>query len=169
MDKIQEIKAKLRLTVGAEPNLPIQATVVSVEGETCTVRLASGFEIDDIRLKSTVGDGDNYLLQTPAVGSDVTLLSSDGTVKNMFVVLMDDLESFRFSHGGLKIEFDGADGKVLIKNNQTSLYKLLDDLSMLLKQLKVYTAMGPSGTPLPDTILAIEAFEIGFKQLLKED
>ena len=37
-----EVKKKLREIIGQNPNLPIQAEVVRVENESCTIKLASG-------------------------------------------------------------------------------------------------------------------------------
>jgi hypothetical protein len=169
MDKISELKRRLKLTVGSDPNLPIQAKIVSAEGETCTVELADGFQLSDVRLKATVSDGENYLILTPAEGSDVTLLSSDGTLKNLFVVLADDIEKFRFSHGGLKIEFDGTDGKVSIKNDSVSLYGLFDQLTNLLNGFTLNHPQGPTTGLMPPTMAAVQQFGISFKQLLKDN
>jgi hypothetical protein len=54
-----------------------------------------------------------------------------------------------------------------LKNAVVDFKEVLDDLATLLKQLKVFTPVGPSGTPLPDTILAIEQFEYKVGQILK--
>ena len=72
-----------------------------------------------------------------------------------------------FNENGLTVEIDSTDGKVKIKNAETSLFDIMQDLSTLLKQLKVYTPAGPSGTPLPDSIMAIQQFETKFKKILK--
>jgi len=168
MDKVSELKRRLKLAVGSDPNLPIQAKIVSVEGETCTVELASGFQISEVRLKSTVSEGETYLLQIPKVGSDVTLLSSDGTMGTLFVILFDEVEKFQFSHGGLKINFDGTDGKVSVKNNSVSLYGLFDQLTTLLNGFTLNHPQGPTIGLMPPTMAAVQQLGISFKQLLKD-
>src|SRR5690606_30075826 len=117
----------------------------------------------EVRLKSTVSEGVTYLLQIPAVGSNVTLLSSDGTLKNLFVILFDDVEKFQFSHGGLKIDFDGTDGKVSIKNNSVSLYGLFNQLTNLLNGFTLNHPQGPTTGLMPPTMAAVQQFGISFK------
>lgn len=167
-DKYKQLKENIRKLVNANPNFPIDAVVKSVENDTCTVELASGFEISDVRLKAT-SDGSDSLLVVPAIGSQVLMISMDGTVDNMTVIKCDKADKLIYNNSGLHLEIEKKSKKILVKNNQVNLYTILSDLAALLKQLKVSTPMGPSGTPLPDSILAIEKFENDFKQILKEN
>lgn len=167
-DKYKQLKENIRNLVNANPNYPIDGIVKSVENDTCSVELASGLEISDVRLKAT-SDGTDSLLVVPAIGSYVLMISMDGTVDNMTVIKCDKADKLIYNNGGLHIEIEKESKKVLVKNDQVNLYTILSDLAALLKQLKVSTPMGPSGTPLPDSILAIEKFENDFKQILKEN
>lgn len=169
MDKIAEIKKRIQEVVGANPNLPITATVVSVQEQTCTVRLHSGLELSDIRLKATVDEGKNYLLLKPKVESEVILLSQTGNLSGLMIIKINEVEQLEYKQDGLEFLMDSSDKKIKLKNENTSLFTLFNDLSVLLRGLKVYTATGPSGLPLPDTITKIDQFEQKFKQLLKED
>lgn len=166
MGDFSEIKKKLKEIVAANSNLPISGIVESVSGDSCSVKIKSGLVLTDVKLKATIGNED-YLILTPKVGSAVLLLSLSGDLDNLTVIKVDQLEKMEYSQGGLIVLADSTDGKVSIKNNQASLVDIMTDLATLIKQLKVSTAMGPSGTPLPDTILAIEQFEMKFNQLLK--
>ncbi|MEG0760077.1 hypothetical protein [Chryseobacterium sp.] len=166
MDKHVQLKQQLKDLIDANPNFPIVGVVRSIEGDTCTVEVLEELELSDIRLKATA-DGNDHLLIIPKIGSNVLMLSSDGTVDNMTVIKCDQASKFIFNENGLQVEIDSEDKKVCIKNNQVSLHDILNDLSTLLQQLKVYTPMGPSGTPLPDSILAIQKFETDFKKILK--
>ncbi len=168
MDKVAELRNKMRQVVGANPNLPISGTVAEVTGETCTVQLLGGLKVTDVKLKSVVSEADQELLIVPADNSKVLLISADGTLRNLYVIKVDQVKQWILKTGSLQIQFDGSDNKVLVKNEQTGLYQLFELLVELLKQFKVYTPTGPSGTPLPDTILSIEVVETKFKQLLKE-
>lgn len=186
MEGISEIKKLIREIVGANPNLPIPATVLSVDGDLCKVRIKSGLELTDVKLKATSNGDENYILITPKVNTNVLLLSHSGGLENLTVIKVDDIEKIEYKQNGLTVEIDsttpkvllkiandleiladGTDKKVSLKNDTVSLVDLLQELADFLKQLKVYTPAGPSGTPLPDTIGAIEQFETRFKQLLK--
>lgn len=161
-----EVKRLIREIVGAVPNLPIQAVVTKVENFTISAKIGE-LEIDNILLKTQVENNDNFMVQRPKVGSPVTLLSVDGTLNSLQVVKINEVEEFEYHHNGLTVKLDGKDGKLIVKNKEVDLYQLMSDLATIVKQLKVYTAVGPSGTPLPDTIARVELFEQDFKQLLK--
>lgn len=55
--------------------------------------------------------------------------------------------------------FELAGEKATLKNTETDLKTILNELSAALKGLTVSTAMGPSGTPLPPTIQAATKIE----------
>lgn len=161
-----EVKRLIREIVGAVPNLPIQAVVTKVKGFTISAKIGE-LEIDNILLKTQVENNDNFMVQRPKVGSPVTLLSVDGTLNSLQVVKINEVEEFEYHHNGLTVKLDGKDGKLIVKNETVDLYQLMSDLAAIVKELKVYTAVGPSGTPLPDTIARVTKFEQDFKQLLK--
>ncbi len=161
-----EVKRMIREIVGAVPNLPIQAVVTKVENFTISAKIGE-LEIDNILLKTQVENNDNFMVQRPKVGSPVTLLSVDGTLNSLQVVKINEVEEFEYHHNGLTVKLDGKDGKLIVKNETVDLYQLMSDLAAIVKELKVYTAVGPSGTPLPDTIARVTKFEQDFKQLLK--
>lgn len=167
MDKLSEVKKRLKEIVGVNPNLPITAIVISVEGDSCTVELKSGLRLSDVKLKATIGGATNYLTPTPKVGSTVVLISLSGNLDNLTIIKFDEIEKLSYKQDGLEFIVDSTDGKVSVKNETVSLLEILNDLATTLKQFKVFTPVGPSGTPLPPTILAIEQFETKFKQLLK--
>lgn len=161
-----EIKRLIREIVGVAPNLPLQAIVTKVEDFTISAKIGE-LEIDNILLKSQIENNDNFMVQRPKVGSPVTLLSVDGTLNSLQVVKINEVEEFEYHHNGLMVKMDGKDGKLIVKNETVNLYQLMSDLATIVKQLKVYTAVGPSGTPLPDTIARVSQFEQDFKKLLK--
>lgn len=166
MDKVAEFKKNIRAMVGANPNLPIDGIVTKIDGDTCSVKLSDDFEISDVRLKATA-DGSDNLLIIPKIGSHVLMLSTDGTIGNMTVIKCDTAAKIIFNENGLNVEIDGSAGKIKVQNNATSLFNVFQQLADLLKTLKVFTPVGPSGIPLPDSILKIEKFETDFKTILK--
>lgn len=164
-DKIAKLKQQLRDLVAANPNLPIDGIVKSVSGDVCAVEI-DGLLLSDIRLKATA-DGTDNLLIIPKIGSRVLMLSSDGTIDNLTVIKCDAASKIIFNENGLQVEIDSEAGKVKIENEETSLKTLFEQLTDILKTLKVFTPVGPSGNPLPDSIVKIEQFENDFKTILK--
>ena len=61
MDKIAEIKRKLREVVAANPNYTITGTVTAIDGETCSVKLVSGLVLSDVKLSASVTESADYL------------------------------------------------------------------------------------------------------------
>jgi|SRR5690606_23731174 len=106
-------------------------------------------------------------LVTPKANTKVQILSLSGGLENMVVIKVDEVEKIEIVQGELEVVIDSTDNKVGVKNSVCSLKDLLQELADLLKQLKVFTPAGPSGTPLPDSIIAITQFETKFNQLLK--
>lgn len=165
---LKDVKRLLREVVGANPNLPITATIKSVEGDHCAVELKSGLVLSDVKLKATITEGEDFVRMIPKAGSTVLLLSLSGNLDNLTVIKMDEMEKLEYSQNGLKVIVDCNDGKVAIQNESVSLKEILTLLATLLKGLKVFTPVGPSGVPLPDTITKINEFETKFNQLLKD-
>ena len=163
---LKQIKSLLREIAETDKQVVTTAEVVSVSGDTCKVKLPGGLEVDDVKLKSSIGGGD-YLLLIPKNGTQVTLISYTGKPDNMAVIQVDEAEKIVYKQSGFDIEIDSTDGKVKIANSAVSLKDIMDDLTGLLKQFKVATPAGPSGAPLPDTITAITQVETKFGQLLK--
>lgn len=169
MDKIAEIKKKLQEVVGANPNYPIVAKVTKVDGETCSVKLISGLELSDIKLSATVSESEDYFLLVPAIGTDVLVLSGDGTLANLYVVKVDQVAKFQFSQNGLKVEFDSTDKKVKIENDSVSLKDLFTDLATIITNLKVgvLSPNAPSSTITPDVVALVNQFSTNINTLLK--
>jgi hypothetical protein len=168
-DKIAEIKKKLQEVVGANPNYPIVATVTKVEGESCSIKLVGGLELSDVKLSATVTEGVDYLVLEPVIGSEVLVLSGDGTLSNLYVIKVDQISKFSFSQNGLKVAFDSTDKKISIENESVSLKDLFTDLANILNNLKVgVVSLGaPSGTITPDVLTLVSQFSTRINSLLK--
>lgn len=169
MNKIAEIKKKLKEVVSANPNYPIIGKVTAVDGESCSVVLVGGLELSDVKLSATVRESADYLLLVPAIGSDVLMLSGDGTLSNLYVIKVDQIAKFKFSQNGLKVNFDSIDKKVNIENESGSLKDLFSDLANILTNLKVavITEGAPSGTITPDVEVLVTNFSTAVNSLLK--
>lgn len=166
MDRYKKLAEVLRKHFGENMMPMFNAEVVSVEGESCTV-LFDGLEINEVRLKATINGSDNKIILEPKPGSRVLIGTLTGDLKDLAVIKADEIAKLVYEQDGLQLTVDSTDGKVKLENESVSLYQLFQDLVDLLKQFKVYTPAGPSGTALPDTLTAIIAFETGFKQILK--
>lgn len=167
MDKSSQIKRLIRDVVGNQINLPITAKVIKVGKESCTIELDSGLELSDVRLKATINNANDYYIISPAIGSNVIVLSMTGNLDNLILLTIDQVAKIEVQQKGLQFIVDGNDQKISIKNEAASLLDIFKDLTRLLKDLKVYTANGPSGVPLPNTMNALIALEQQFNQLLK--
>ncbi|KIA86581.1 hypothetical protein [Flavobacterium sp. AED] len=169
MDKIAEIKKKLQEVVGANPNFPIVGTVEALDGETCSVKLVSGLVLSGVKISASVTESEDYLLLEPVVGSDVLMLSGDGTLSNLYLIKVDQIGKFKFSQSGMKIEFDSVDKKIKIENGTVNLKDLFTDLATILNSLKVgVVAVGaPSGTITPDVVALVTSFSTKINTLLK--
>lgn len=164
--KYTEIKRLLKEIVNANPALPITGEVIAVDGETCRVKI-SEMELSGVRLKAAVTGSDDYIMLVPKIGSVVILLSRTGDLDDLMVIQTDQVERIEYKQNGLEVIIDSSDAKISVKNNAVSLFDLMGDLTDLLKQFQVATPAGASGTPLPPTIAALNAFEANYKQLLK--
>ncbi|WP_435138922.1 hypothetical protein [Formosa sp. A9] len=167
MPDVTEIKRLLREIVGANPNLPIPAKVLNVAGDVCTVELKGGLQLSDVKLKATSNENESFVLVTPKVNTMVLLLSLSGKLDNLTIIKVDEVEKIELVQGDLKVLVDSSDNKIGIENGSCSINELFQDLTDLLKQFKVVTPSGPSTALTPETLLAVEQFEIKFKTLLK--
>lgn len=169
MEKIAEIKKKLKEVVGANPNYPIAGTVTAIDGETCSVQLVNGLVLTDVKINASVTDGEDYLLLVPAFNSEVLMLSGDGTLSNLYIIKVNEVSQFKFSQSGIKVEFDSMDGKIKIENNAINLKDLFSDLATILNSLKVAVVSvgAPSGTITPDVVTLVTNFSTKVNALLK--
>ena len=165
MSKYSEIKKLLREIVKDDLSnqrlIPLRGKVTEITGQSCKVKLHTGLEISEIKLKAIVTDDSDYLLIVPAIDSDVLVF--DDTI-----ISVDKVAKFEFSQSGLKILFDSEDKKVKIANEDVNLLDALMELTDILKNnYKQFTANGPTSGTLPASIQAIEQNEEKFKALLK--
>lgn len=169
MGKEAEIKKALKDIVNANPNYPIVGTVLAVDGEVCTVQLASGLVLSDVKINASVTDSEDYLLLVPAFNSEVLMLSGDGTLSNLYIIKVNEVAQFKFSQSGMKVEFDSLDKKIKIENGAINLKDLFTDLATIINSLKVNVVSvgAPSGTVTPDVVALVSSFSTKVNALLK--
>lgn len=167
MADVKDIKAIIRAIIGETGNLPFTGKVTEVQQQTCSIKLKNGFVASDVKLKATITEGNEGTIIYPKVGSTIHAIGLNGSVDNLIVIKVDEVERVSYVQEGLEVLIDSTDGKISIKNESVSLFEMINELTALLKLFKVFTPAGPSGTPLPDTIAAIIQVETKFNQLLK--
>lgn len=167
MDKSREIASLIKDIVSIKPFVPIVGTVVSIESDSCTVKLSTGLTIPDIRLKSTIDNASDYFIIKPAVDSIIWLIPVNESIEDMIVFKIDKVQSFEIKQSGLVFMIDCNDGMFSVKNDKYDLLKAFTDLTDLISKLQVSTAQGPSGTPLPPTIQSLNTINSSIKNLLK--
>lgn len=167
MSRIDDIKESIQQIARINQQLGIvfTAEVVSANDATADVRFGD-FIFTGVKLFSIEAAGG--LLVKPKVGSTVTVLDlSEGKYRDMVIIKCDTPEQVKMEINDLKVEFDGVNGKIGMTASGKSLLDLMNSIATIIKGLTVSTPAGPSGTPLPDTMFAVEKFETDFKQILK--
>lgn len=100
------------------------AQVVSVQGDTCTVKI-DGLDLPDVRLSPTRTERDERLLLTPAINSFVLVGSLSGDLNNLCVLASDTLASVELTIGDISLFID-KEGIVLNEGELGGLVKLED-------------------------------------------
>lgn len=167
MSGSREIREAIQRIVGVPDASAFTAEVVSVSDTDCTVTL-SGLEISGVKLFSIGAQGKNTI--KPAKGSMVTVLDlSNGKLRDLCLVKVDQPELIKFDLDGLVMELDAKTGKLDVSSSGVSLKSLFNSLAEIIQGLKV-GVLAPnaiSGPVSPDTILLVNKFKTDFNTLLK--
>lgn len=173
MDKTSQVSALIRkIAKGNGVDYPISAVVKSVEGDSCTVQLESGLTISDVKLKATIGITDGMLI-VPKVNTNVLVLSSTGTLDNVYVIKVDEIAKLEIKQKQILLDVDFEKGTIGFENETTSLTDLVSSLVTTLKSLKVFTPV--DGVPTlstaldPGSVTALNGIETKLKSILKGD
>lgn len=116
------------------------AQVVSIQGDTCTVRV-DDLDLPDVRLTPTTTVRDDKQLLTPAIDSFILVGSLSGDLNNLCVLAADTLASAKLTIGDISVFID-KEGVVLNGGELGGLVKLeelikkLNTLESQLNQLK---------------------------------
>lgn len=168
MDKSTQVKRALAQALGINPNLPITATVVSVENDTCTVKLLSKLVLSDVRLKATITDEADSFLIVPKVNSEVILMSQTGALSGLMVIKVNAVESIRYKKGNFEFIVDGSTGKVTLKKSGANFGALVSDLIKEISNAIILTPAGP-GQIAASTKAKLTALDTKFKTILNSN
>ena len=168
MDDIAKIAKHIRTIANPNQHLfssgkTIVATVTRVYSLTCSVEW-NGSEFEEVRLSVVLGGKEAYLIR-PKVGTQVRVMSLDGTLENLYVDQVQEPEMFKVQVDSTQVGIT-AEG-ILFQRGTETLQKLLLDVIAMLKNIKVTTPQGPSTTLISPTPPEILALENRVKQLLQ--
>ncbi len=166
MDNNTKIKRLLQ-GFSPEPNLPITATVVSIEKDTCTVKLASGLVLSDVRLKATVTDDEDSFLIIPKVDSEVVLMSQTGTLNGLMVIKVNAVERFQYKKGKLEFIIDGKTETVTLKKDKDNFGTLISNLITEISNAIIFTPTAGPGSISSTTKKNLTELDNKFKTILK--
>lgn len=168
MDTPAEIKKALMSVLGITPNLPLTATVLSLEGSTCTIRLLDELELSDVRLTATISESEDGLIIKPKVGSEVIVMSQTGTLSSLIVIKVNEIDSFTYKNADFQFIVDGITKKVTIKNGQANVGALINSLIDTIGSAVLVTPAGP-GSIAPSTITALNNVKLMFNLILNSN
>jgi len=169
MNDVAKIREHIMRIASAGRNagcIALTVEVIEVFDTHCTVQLGD-MKLTGVRLYSQASEKGNILLK-PKKGTMATVLT-DTDFRDMEIIKADSISSMKFEENGLIIEYDSEAGKIQIKNNQVSLKDLFQQLTDMIRSLKV-GVLAPnsiSGPVDPGTMASAVKFETSFKQLLK--
>lgn len=117
--------------------------------------------------------GDNNIFILPSIGTQV-VASLEDTNNIILGAIYSDQEPVpgEAAKEGLYLQigqvvFSIKENKVALKNDLVDVKTILKDVLTIIKNLTVSTSMGPSGTPLPPTITAIQQCEQTISKLFE--
>lgn len=168
MDSYARLHKVLRDSFNKQDICIIAGTVISIEDDdTCTLEVDNDLKISDVRLKIDIQSTGDKVVLYPVLGSLALAGSLTGDFKDLVLLKSERASKIIVAEGGLIVEFDSIAGKVEVSKNGVSLKGLFDTVVSIFQNLKLYTPSGPSGTPLPDTVAALEDFQNNINVLLK--
>lgn len=166
MDVAAEIKKALIELIGANPNLPITATVVSVQGDTCTIKLLSELVLSDVRLKATISDDTDSFLITPKIGSEVLVISQTGKLSGLVVLKIDSIDKIAYKKADFEFEVDGTTGKVTLKNQGANFGSLIGNFIDTLIGIQTINSDSTTGILNTASIAQLEQLKVSFNLIL---
>lgn len=167
MDTAAKIKQALIEVLGINPNLPLTATVVSVQGETCTIKLLSELVISDVRLNATITGSDDGLTIVPKVNSEVIVMSQTGKLSGLMVIKFDSIDTIKYKNGDFEFTVDGTTKKVTIKNSGASVGNLVSTLIDTVSNAIIDTPTG-TGSINGATKAELNVIKTQFKSILND-
>lgn len=101
MDRAKEIREVLKSIAGVGGSPFVVGEVVSVEDETCTVRIADCVNVSDVRLNASADGNKSNILAKPVVGSMVMMAdNSKGELRDLVVIALSEIDTLTVKFAG---------------------------------------------------------------------
>ncbi len=173
MDRAREIRSVIKDIAGGGGAVFVMGEAVSVESDTCTVKIADRLTVGDVRLNASADGNKSNILAKPVVGSMVMMADlSGGELRDLVVIAFSEIDTLtvRFSgdvvvEGKDDIEADITDGKVCIKKGAVSFKAELDNLLDALSGAVIATPAG-TGAFAADTVAKITQVKTKMNDIL---
>ncbi len=141
----------------------VEAVVTKLnEDETVGVEFDDGSELEDVRLKAIVKEGDQFIVR-PAVGSNILIGRIAGSEEYLLIAASEIVEVV-IKIGNTKLS---VSDKIEIKAGGEDLLSLLKDLIETMINEKHMTNTGPTISLTPDSVTAYNGIKTRFNNLLK--
>lgn len=133
MNRSKEIKELLKDIVGGNCLPLVIGEVVSVESETCTVRVAGRVTVGDVRLNASADGNDGNILVKPVVGSIVLMSDlSGGDLRELVVTAWSEIDTVTVKlKGDVIINGGGNEGIVKVIELTKKLNNIEKDINVL--------------------------------------
>lgn len=115
-------------------------TVAEVSGHTCKVERENLPPLEDVRLNAIEGDFKDLFLVIPKIGSQVLCATIENDNEETAIIKYTEIEKVIISIEEARFEMSG--GKFQIKNENSDLKKINNDLLDTLKNAKILTPSG---------------------------
>lgn len=164
MNSIEKFMDALKQNVEPTKKLPtiVQGIAMNVKENSCDVKLtANDLVLPDVLFSATDKEEGGFIL-VPKEKTSVLVGTIGGDENSLYLVSMDEVskvkiviedETFEMDKDGFRTVL--KTGKMTFKNDTADLKAILKDILSAIENLTVSTSQGPSGTPLPPTILAL--------------
>lgn len=101
MDRATEIRNILKNIAGGGGSVYVTGEVVSVESETCTVKIADRLNVSDVRLNASANGNANNILAKPVVGSMVVMADlSSGELRDLVIIAYSEIDTLTVKFAG---------------------------------------------------------------------
>jgi len=114
MDRSTEIKNAIKNIAGGGGSVFVMGEVVSVESETCTVKIADRLTVSDVRLNASADGNANNILAKPVKGSMALMADlSGGELRELAIIALSEIDTITVKFaGGVVLNGGENDGLV---------------------------------------------------------
>lgn len=146
MDKLSALEEAFKRMYQPPPVLTV-VEVVSVEGDTCTVRAGAGLNVPGVRLRPASGSVETKMLITPRTGSLVLTGSQSGDWRECNVIAVEEPEKIEITGEKINLLMDISSGAITINGGELGGVVKIRELNDNLKSIADYAKAINSALP----------------------